>query len=99
MKSSMLPLEPKDLQNKLLEIFLETLVAGTVELAEERRQKLIQHKLNCGDPEYCPLTLDRHVLVTFHSAPPAERQVCIDCGAQFRDDDAILTKPHGRSKL
>lgn len=60
---------------------------------------LANWRLKQGDRGVCPVSVSAHTTVTFHSAPPAERVVCIDCGATFRDDDAILTKPHGRSKL
>lgn len=90
---------PPDYTLELLRSTHQMLVRHFQDRLMATRQRQAKVELNYGSRAVCPATLEDHVLVTFHSAPPAERLVCIDCGAQFRDDDAILTKPHGRSKL
>ncbi len=50
-------------------------------------------------PGICRVTGEPHVTAVFHSAPPGERRVCVDCEACFPINLDLLTAPHGRSRL
>ena len=62
-------------------------------------RELAAAKVRQGDPTLCPVTLEPHLLVTFHSAINEERFQCLDCEAFFRSKENLLTRPHGRSRI
>lgn len=78
---------------------LELEIAELREQLVQKEETLANWRLKKGDRGVCPVTLTDHATVTYHSAAPAERHVCIDCNAKFRDDDSILTRPHNRSRM
>ena len=51
------------------------------------------------DEAICAATLKGHALVTYHSAPNAERFSCMDCQERFSSVENLLTRPHGRSRI
>ncbi len=62
-------------------------------------ERLRQANIHDRKPGICRVTGATHVTVTFHSAPPDERRVCVDCKACFPINVDLLTAPHGRSKM
>lgn len=81
----------------------ETRMEGEIAQAKEHllglEETLANYRLKNGDRGVCPVSLSAHTLVTFHSNPAEHRLVCLDCSASFRDDDDVLTRQHGRSRL
>lgn len=51
------------------------------------------------DPGVCAASLKGHALVTYHSAPNADRFSCLDCQERFASVENLLTRPHGRSRI
>jgi hypothetical protein len=54
-------------------------------------EQLRQANIHDRKPGICRVTGAAHVTVTFHSAPPDERRVCVDCKACFPINVDLLT--------